>query len=252
VSMTAAFAQLMPLAKSRGPAGRWQPPAHTWRLGARGAQPLRDPPPGGPRGRIAADHARSHRQLLSRDSEQPPSPLLAPRSDRRASAVAGTPLAPLKVVKNHLVIATSTLVAGALAVALILRPSRSLSPGPELGAPEHISPAARAIIRSKMQRHREQLGGLLSRVVALDYDGAARSAGEIFDEPALARPVTGDELNGVLPARFFVLQDALRAQARQMVEAAARRDSARFGQAFGALTGTCIACHDTYLHGEDH
>jgi len=150
---------------------------------------------------------------------------------------------------HHIVIATSTLVAGAIAVALILRPSRTISPGPELAAPERISPAMRSVIRSKMQRHGEQLSALVSRVVVLDYDGVARTAGEIFDEPTLARPVAGDELNRVLPDRFFELQDALRTQARQVVDAAARHDSARMSEAFSSLTRSCIACHDLYLRG---
>jgi hypothetical protein len=86
-------------------------------------------------------------------------------------------------------------------------------------------------------------------VAVLDYDGVARSAGEIFDEPTLARPVTGDELNGLLPERFFELQDALRSQARKVVDAAARRDSAQLASGFGELTKTCITCHDVYLRG---
>ncbi len=53
----------------------------------------------------------------------------------------------------------------------------------------------------------------------------------------------------MLPERFFVLQDALRAQARQVVEAAAHRDSALLAGSFSELTKTCIACHDVYLHG---
>lgn len=61
-----------------------------------------------------------------------------------------------------------------------------------------------------MRRHAEQVPELVSRVVVLDYDGAAKVAGEIFDEPGIARPLAGDELNAVLPERFFVLQDALR------------------------------------------
>jgi hypothetical protein len=146
-------------------------------------------------------------------------------------------------------IASSTLVACAIAVALFLRPTRSIPRGPELSAPEHIPPAARAVIASKMRRHAQQLPALVSAVVVLDYDGVARAAGEIFDEPEIARPLTGDELNGVLPERFFVLQDALRAEARQVVEAAARRDSAELARTSGELTKTCIACHDVYLHG---
>jgi hypothetical protein len=153
------------------------------------------------------------------------------------------------VMKNKLVVATSTLVAGAITMALVLRPTRSIFPRPELGTPEHIPAAARAVIRSRMQRHGEQLGALVSRVVVLDFDAAARTAGEIYDEPWLARPLTGDELNGVLPARFFVLQEDLRTEARRFVTAAARRDSGQLAEELGALTKTCIACHDLYLHG---
>jgi hypothetical protein len=152
-------------------------------------------------------------------------------------------------VKNKLIIVSSTAVAGAIAVALILRPSHSIAPGPELAVPERIPPAARAVIRSKMHRHAEQLTGLVMKVAVLDYDGVARGAGEIFDEPTLARPVTGDELNGLLPERFFELQDALRSQARKVVDAAARRDSAQLASGFGELTKTCITCHDVYLRG---
>ena len=154
-------------------------------------------------------------------------------------------------MKHHVVIASSTLVAGAIAVALILRPTHSIAPGPELAAPERIPPAARAVIRSKMQRHAGQLSTLVTSVIVLDYDGVARSAGEIFDEPELSRPVTGDELNGLLPARFFNLQSDLRAQARLVVGAAARRDGVSLTSAFGELTKSCIACHQLYLKGAD-
>lgn len=151
---------------------------------------------------------------------------------------------------HHIVLASSTVVAGAIALVLILRPSHSIRPGPELGVPERIPPAARAVIRSKMQRHAEQLSDLVARVAVLDYDGVARSAGAIFDEPSLARPVTGDELNGLLPERFFVLQESLRTEARQVVDAAARRDSGRLASAFGELTKTCVSCHHVYLRGD--
>lgn len=107
----------------------------------------------------------------------------------------------------------------------------------------------RAVIASKMRRHREQLPALVSSVIVLDYDGTARAAGEIFDEPEIARPVSGDELNVMLPERFFVLQEALRSGARQVVESAAQHDSRRLAETFSELTKTCIACHDVYLHG---
>ena len=152
-------------------------------------------------------------------------------------------------MKTRTMVAASTLLACAIGVALFLRPTRSIPRGPELAAPERIPPAARAVIASKMRRHAQQLPVLVSEVAVLDYDGVARTAGEIFDEPQIARPITGDELNGLLPERFFVLQDALRSAARQVVEAAARRNSTQLAEAFSALTRTCVSCHDVYLHG---
>jgi hypothetical protein len=148
-----------------------------------------------------------------------------------------------------MIVASSTVLGCAIAIALLLRPSHTIERGPELGVPERIPPAMRAVIASKMRRHAEQLPALVSKVVVLDYDGAARAAGQIFDEPEIARPVGGDELNGVLPERFFVLQESLRTGARRIVEAAAQRDGGRLAETFGELTKTCVACHDVYLHG---
>ena len=151
---------------------------------------------------------------------------------------------------HHFVIGSSTLVAGAIAVALLLRPSHSIKSGPELAAPERLSPMIRGAVRSKMTQHGEQLNELVARVVLLDYDGIARVAGAIYDEPTLARPTAGDQLNVALPERFFVYQDALRAEAKALVEIAARRDRVRLSDSFTAVTKTCLQCHDLYLYGE--
>jgi len=153
-------------------------------------------------------------------------------------------------MRTKVIIASSGFVAGAVAVALLLRPSHSLHRGPELAVPDRIPPAARAVIATKMSRHDEQMPALVSRVVVLDYDGVARAAGEIFDEPRLARPLTGDELNGLLHERFFVLQDQLLAAARSLVTAAADNDSGHMAAAFGELTRTCVECHAVYLNGQ--
>ena len=153
-------------------------------------------------------------------------------------------------MRTKIVIASSSFVAGAVAVALLLRPSHSIYRGPELAAPERLPASVRAVIATKMSRHDEQMPALVSRVVVLDYDGVARVAAEIFDEPRLARPLTGDELNGLLPERFFVLQDQMLAASRKVVEAAAHKDSGQMAAAFGELTRTCVDCHAVYLTGQ--
>jgi hypothetical protein len=143
----------------------------------------------------------------------------------------------------------SALAAGLVGLALLLRPHETGRE--ELVKPERIPPSMARVIATKMARHDLQMRTLLSRVVLLDDDGVARAAGEIFDEPTLARPLANDELNGLLPERFFVLQEEMRKQTRQLVVASNRHDRAAVANEFAALTRTCIACHDVYLHGTD-
>jgi hypothetical protein len=141
--------------------------------------------------------------------------------------------------------------AGMLAVgafvggALLFKP-RTL--GRELSSPGSIPPAALAILKGKMTHHEAQMTGLLHQVLVLSDDGIARAAGEIFDEPELARPVLGDELNALLPERFFTLQADVREHARRLAAASARHDRAAIPDEFAALSKACVGCHEVYLY----
>jgi hypothetical protein len=141
----------------------------------------------------------------------------------------------------------SAVLAGVIGLAIFLRPKPAGRE--ELPAPGSIPPAMVQVLKTKMGRHDIQMKTLVSRVVLLDDDGVARAAGEIFDEPALARPLLGDELNGLLPERFFALQDELRNRTRQLVIASNRQDRAAVANEFAAITKTCISCHEVYLRG---
>jgi hypothetical protein len=142
----------------------------------------------------------------------------------------------------------STILATAVGLAIALRPR----PVAEGTLPESlvIPAAARQVVKSKMARHDDQMRALMSKVVLLDDDGIARAAGAIFDEPALARPIVGDELNGLLPERFFVLQDELRAQARRLVIASGKHDREAVANEFGGLAKSCVSCHQVFLYGD--
>jgi len=143
--------------------------------------------------------------------------------------------------------------AGSFVLATIVGAAVLLRPKPvareQLPASSTIPPAARQVVRSKMARHQAQMQALVSRVVLLDDDGVARVAGEIFDEPALARPIAGDELNGLMPERFFVLQDELRARARKLVIASGRHDRDAIADEFAGLAKGCVSCHQTFVGG---
>jgi hypothetical protein len=141
----------------------------------------------------------------------------------------------------------SVVLASVLGAAIFLRPRAAARD--ELARPVAIPPALVSVLKSKMGRHDVQMRELMSRVVLLDDDGVARAAGEIFDEPSLARPISGDELNGLLPERFFALQDEMRRQARQLVIASNHHDRVAVADEFAAMSKTCITCHEVYLRG---
>jgi hypothetical protein len=147
---------------------------------------------------------------------------------------------------------SSKVIVGAVAVAAIVGVAVFLRPKPvarnELRPPGSIPPQALSVLRSKMARHDEQMNNLLARVLMLDDDGIARAAGAIFDEPELSRPALGHELNALLPERFFALQDELRQHARRLVAASSRHDRPAVAEEFGALSKSCISCHEVYLY----
>jgi len=151
-------------------------------------------------------------------------------------------------VTKTLTIGGSVVLATVVGAALLLRPR-------PVAREEHpvtaaLAPAARQVVRTKMARHDLQMRELLTRVVLLDDEGVARVGGEVFDEPSLARPVAGDELNGLLPERFFALQDELKARARRLVIASGKHDRAAIADEFSALSKSCIACHQVFLDGD--
>jgi hypothetical protein len=150
-------------------------------------------------------------------------------------------------MKRRATLIGSIALAAVVGLLLFLRP-RPTAHHDVLPEPLSLPPAARQVLKSKMGRHDTQMRRLVSSVIVLDDDAVARVAGEIFDEPALARPVAGDELNGMLPERFFVLQDDLRSRARALVIATQRHDRVALADELAALTRSCVTCHDAYLN----
>jgi hypothetical protein len=153
------------------------------------------------------------------------------------------------------VVTKSAAIVGSLALATIVGAAVFLHARPsakeELARPAAIPVAMLSVLKTKMGQHDLQMRELMTRVVLLDDDGVARAAGAIFDEPSLARPILGDELNALLPGRFFALQDDLRNHARLLVIASSHHDRAAVADEFAALSKTCVTCHDVYLRGAD-
>jgi hypothetical protein len=128
-------------------------------------------------------------------------------------------------------------------------PKKASKPAASLPAPDYMPAGARAALRKKMARHGQAMTDLMLGVTLLQYDVASAAAGRIVNEPRLSRPVPGgdDELNSLLPERFFTLQDELRSRAQAVQDAAKKRDDPVLAESFGRMTETCVGCHSAYL-----
>ena len=129
-------------------------------------------------------------------------------------------------------------------------PSRA--PAVRLPAPENLSAATRAEVRARMGRHGNTMSTLVSALVLLDRPSIATLAGRIADEEVVARVEGGgpDKLKLSLPKEFFVEQDALQNNARELAAAAAHGDAdSVMADRFATVAKTCVACHSVYLHG---
>ena len=121
---------------------------------------------------------------------------------------------------------------------------------PGLPAPEYLPEQARGLLRKKMERHGQDARDLMFGVTLLQYDMARAAAQRISAEPRLVRPIVGgdEDLNALLPERFFVLQDEARLRAQAIATAAEKRDNKALAESYGRLMETCVACHAAYLH----
>jgi cytochrome c553 len=121
---------------------------------------------------------------------------------------------------------------------------------PGLPAPDYLPDAARALLRKKMERHGQDARDLMFAVTLLQYDAARATAQRISSEPRLVRPVPGgeDDLNSLLPERFFVLQEEARTRAQAVATAAEKKDDKALADSYGRLVETCVSCHASYLN----
>lgn len=119
-----------------------------------------------------------------------------------------------------------------------------------LPKPDYIPEAARALLRKKMERHGDDARDLMFAVTLLQYDAAKAAAQRISTEPRLVRPIAGgeDDLNALLPERFFVLQDEARSRAQAVATAAEKKDDKALADSYGRLVETCVSCHASYLN----
>lgn len=128
-------------------------------------------------------------------------------------------------------------------------------PKARLKEPDYLPPLARQLLRTRMERHGDDMLQLVMAVTLLQKERAKQLANDIANEPRLTRPVAGGEgdLNAALPNQVFVLQDELRSRAKDVAAAAGKPglSNQALAKALGRMTETCVACHSTFLNPED-
>lgn len=117
----------------------------------------------------------------------------------------------------------------------------------ERGPGDHIPDLARSLIRERMHLHGDDMNDLLWAVLFLDYDSMKAISDDLAASPKFARPLSNDELNASIPARFFDLQDQLQEGAKRLAEASAKKDGDGVAVAFADISQTCVRCHSLYL-----
>lgn len=119
----------------------------------------------------------------------------------------------------------------------------------KLPAPAHLPEAARGLLTERMMNHGEDMSDLMWATLFLDDQSVADIAEHIRTMPRFARPLTGDatELNSLLPAEFFSLQDQLVERASELAESARHKDAEAMAASYGALMQTCVRCHSVYM-----
>lgn len=140
-----------------------------------------------------------------------------------------------------------TLIASLLVGSLALA---SDAPRGRLREPDYLSPLARQLLRTKMQRHGDDMLQLVMAVTLLQKERARRIATDIANEPRLVKPIAGgeDDLNAALPLQLFTLQDELRLRAKAVAAAAEKGDDKELAKSLGRVTETCVACHSAFLN----
>ncbi len=121
-----------------------------------------------------------------------------------------------------------------------------------LGPPDYVAPETRAELDSRMARHGAVMSNLVRAVVLLDRPTIRVLAGRIADEEVVAHAARSPHAPAPLslPREFFVEQTRLAGAARDLAVAAADgADDRVLAERFAAVTGTCVGCHSSYLHG---
>jgi hypothetical protein len=125
--------------------------------------------------------------------------------------------------------------------------AQALAPPDRATTPESLPETARASLRPRMSSHAQDMGQLMSAIMALRYAEIEARAGNIAKEAHFGRPHDNEgALVSPLPQEFLDHQRRVRVLARALAGAAAQGQSFQIAHAYGQLSEACVRCHAVY------
>ena len=113
---------------------------------------------------------------------------------------------------------------------------------------QHVSARTRKFLRSRMKSHSQDMRELVNSATLLRYEATQSTAMHIANEARLDRSAAVGNPDGVdLTPAFFSLQDALKKNATELAEAAAKREPKQVSADLARTLDTCISCHALFL-----
>jgi len=124
------------------------------------------------------------------------------------------------------------------------------SPPASLPYPSYLPASAREGIARRMGRHGTEMAMMLWGVLLLDVSRLGPLADDIADRRNESDEVDA-ELQRLLPADFFALEATIGVAARELARLARapNPDAVAIARIYGAMTETCVRCHDSYMRG---
>ena len=110
--------------------------------------------------------------------------------------------------------------------------------------PQNVSAEAKAFLKGKMKAHSKDMRDLVLAVATLKYDEAKKFSQGIANAPRLDKTAGAPV---ALPESFFILQDALKKHAGEVVTACEAKKPAELNAAFSSMMATCMSCHNAFL-----
>lgn len=149
--------------------------------------------------------------------------------------------APLPIMRSVILVLVA--VSGSAFAQGSIFPDQATKDAARKFAPENVSDASRALLKSKMKNHIKDMKELSIAVATIQAAEVQRLAQGIANAGRLDKNTSGANQ---LPERFFELQDELKKNAQALADAGKANTMDAMLSNYQELVSTCMQCHAAF------